>query len=269
MELIVVETVLLSILVSAVVFCALYLLQHYVLPQAKRPHAPEITLPHSRPVCSPSLQLSLYSQPSANFIDPRNSVADTELPRSRWSTSFVELSNPASQERTPTHSLTLSVYNKMHKSSRSDPTTTTLAERRRRCRPKLNHPPTQDLWIDVERDHTRPRSKSDSILLTTRRGLLAHSYTDLLPLSVGRQNAATTADLSNSPSCSTCVVTPSSGRTLQSVNPRDVEESPNQPFAEGCSVSTPNTGKMIPPCDGRCLHQRVETEPFTRSSLFS
>ncbi|KAJ9660179.1 hypothetical protein H2198_002685 [Neophaeococcomyces mojaviensis] len=97
----VVNTILISTFVTTLVVCALYFVYAYLKPHLEEPsHGAEPTTPHRERTADPQLRQTLYSLPSLNFIDPRNSIADCELSSSRWSTNIRDLSPPQSPTRT-------------------------------------------------------------------------------------------------------------------------------------------------------------------------
>lgn len=90
-------TVLTSVFGSIVLFSALYFVHAYLIPHLRQPkEKPDFTRPHQQHRTNHRLQESLYSLPSFNYIDPRNSIADTDLRSSRWSTHLSDLSRPSS-----------------------------------------------------------------------------------------------------------------------------------------------------------------------------
>lgn len=110
-------TVLTSVFGSTILVSALYFIHAYLIPHLRRPkQEPDVTLPRTQAHTNPRLRESLYSLPSLNYIDPRNSVADTELRSSRWSTNLQDLSRSPSAM-----SLALSRSPRIHFSAFSHP----------------------------------------------------------------------------------------------------------------------------------------------------
>jgi len=90
-------TVLTTVFGSTILVSALYFIHASLIPHLRRSKdKPDVTLPRAQGYTNPRLQESLYSLPSLNYIDPRNSVADTELRSSRWSTNLQDLSRSPS-----------------------------------------------------------------------------------------------------------------------------------------------------------------------------
>lgn len=92
-------TVLTAIFGSTILVCLLWGIHRHLLPHLRQRTLENTTpLPLSNTI-GPTLtsanhhhlRSSLYSNPSINFIDPRNSIAGTELMSSRWSTSIHDL----------------------------------------------------------------------------------------------------------------------------------------------------------------------------------
>lgn len=196
-------TVLAAIIGSAVGVSAVYGIHAYLVPHLRCPkQSPDFTLPRTRRPVSQQLQHSLYSLPSLNYIDPRNSIADTDLHSRRWSTDIPALSGVTSLA-TPTLPRSPAMYlesvssstplTPTHTLQRSDmtltwhaPPKTSLAPaiasrdsqpyRRRKARSQTL-PISGNDEVETPR-FTRERSKSDSFVLTNR-GLLAHSHASL------------------------------------------------------------------------------------------
>ena len=81
-----------SVFGTTILVFILYGIWLHILPHLRQPkERVDTTLPRAEQRTNPRLRESLYSRPSTNFIDPRNSVADTELRSSLWSTSVYDL----------------------------------------------------------------------------------------------------------------------------------------------------------------------------------
>ena len=193
-------TVLISIFGSGVLVSTLYFIHAYLIPHLRRPKGMlDMTLPRPHRRSNHPLQASLYSLPSLNYIDPRNSIADTDLRSSRWSTNREDLSpstspmsfslprSPAMHFRTPSRQNTKSVVRDrnipastvLERAPESTPTKpASLLQTRARGRRERVRPPVLTLGNGKSPMGTklsRGRSKSDS-LASTQGGLLAYSH---------------------------------------------------------------------------------------------
>lgn len=99
------NTVLISALCTAIVVCVIYFFHAHLIPHLRRQEGgrsdtplPHATLPQWQVRSDPNLRESLYGAPTPNYLDPRNSVAGSDLPKSRWSTNVHELSRPSSSK---------------------------------------------------------------------------------------------------------------------------------------------------------------------------
>lgn len=184
-----------TILVSTLYFIHAYLIPHLRLPKQK----PDVTLPRAQRRTNHRLQESLYSLPSLNYIDPRNSVADTELRSSRWSTNLQDLSRPTSGmspslPRSPRIDFSApprrSIKSPAH---RRDTSASTIGQSPLQSTPKMPKTALHQMGgsqrrrtknpvftIAPEKSHvyqrfSRPRSKSDTTAFD-HEGLLARSH---------------------------------------------------------------------------------------------
>lgn len=196
-------TVLTSIFGSIVLVSALYFLHAYLVPHLRQPtEKPDITLPQLQRCPDHRLQESLYSLPSLNYIDPRNSIADTDLRSSRWSTYLQDLSRPTSPKsvslpRSPAmHFRPCSYQSEKSIHHGRNISASTVVE----CVPRSTSKMLEATWqeqgsgqrsktkpsvltLEPQRSHVdnrcgRARSKSDTVVLT-QKGLLAHSHEKL------------------------------------------------------------------------------------------
>lgn len=148
-------TVLISVLISAVLVCVLYGIHAHIIPHLRRPkERPDITVPQRQTASDPRLQATLYSAPSPNFLDPRNSITDSDLRSSRWSTNLRDLSPPSSPM-----SVRLPRSPKMHFTPPSRHSTISQAQSRRHSRPTpfTHHsmPSPKSRKIEQTPKHTR------------------------------------------------------------------------------------------------------------------
>ena len=214
-------TVLTSVFGTTVLISALYFIHAYLVPHLRRPkERPEITLPYPQRRTNHGLQDSLYSLPSLNYIDPRNSLADTDLRSTRWSTNPQDLSRSASPVSlslprsprmhfntfsresisSPIHRWNISVYSMNEPAVKSTPELQyiALAEIGRSQKPGVK-PPALTLLSrksQLHHDVSRSRSKSDTAVLS-QEGLLACSHAALLgSVAAGDLSSPTTSNFS-------------------------------------------------------------------------
>lgn len=98
-------TLLISAFGTAILVCIIYFLHAHLLPHLRRSKArtkgradtplPYGGLPQWQVRSDPQLREILYHAPTPNYVDPRNSVAGSDLKRSRWSTNIEDLSHPS------------------------------------------------------------------------------------------------------------------------------------------------------------------------------
>jgi len=199
-------TVLTSVFGTTIVVSTLYFIHAHLIPHLRRPkQKPDVTLPRAQRRTNHRLQESLYSLPSLNYIDPRNSVADTELRSSRWSTNLQDFSRPTSAM-----SLSLPRSPRMHFSTFSRQSTESPSHRRATSASTTGQLPLQStsempkavlhqmkggqrqrtkplvLTPAPEQNHvyqmfSRTRSKSDTATFV-HEGLLARSHAALFEL---------------------------------------------------------------------------------------
>lgn len=173
-------TILVTVLGSFVFFSATYGIHAYIIPVIRRKRQIDYTLPQAERRSNPQLRDSLYSMPSLNYVDPRNSIADTDLRSSRWSTYIHDLDPPTTVSKVIPKSKEPCVAEKTWMSK----------ERNRKARERSQSRPTmlsnksrthkrqtksQTFNTQTPRQAMRRRSKSDS-LISNPRGLLVSSH---------------------------------------------------------------------------------------------
>lgn len=95
-------TVVVSTASTFALLLLLYGLHSRLVPYLRESkHRLEPTLPYMEREIDSELKQSLYSLPTLNYIDPRNSISDSELCSTRWSTCLTDLSCPTTPKSTP------------------------------------------------------------------------------------------------------------------------------------------------------------------------
>lgn len=175
-------TILITVLGSTVFFSATYGIHAYIIPAIRRKRRVDYTLPQAERRSNPQLRDSLYSIPSLNYVDPRNSIADTDMRSSRWSTYIHDLDPPTSTISKAIKPSEVPVeQRRVKEKSRRQP-----RERAQSTPRELSSKPgthkrqtrSQTFKTSTPRQPMRPRSKSDSVI-SNPHGLLVSSHSFL------------------------------------------------------------------------------------------
>lgn len=238
------NTVLISAFCTAILICIIYFIHAHFVPHLRRSKGrargradtplPYGMLPQWQVRSDPQLMKTLYHAPNPNYLDPRNSVAGSDLPRTRWSTNVQDLSRPSSirsmprsakrhtrqfslpdvpktpNKRLSAPSLYSSTTQRTSRQKQMKRRTIDLEHTRRRSTRPIST--TAVAGLDLERAMiqraARPRSRSDSQLLN-RKSVLARSHASFYgqdfsvdPISQMLSTLSATTSQSNlSPSC--------------------------------------------------------------------